>query len=126
MNTIDLRIGNHVIADGKVVKICAIMPLKIGYRTNPTHIGYRYLSDCHPIMLTDELLERLGFILIGDRFVKSVTLPDFIYIEKINMVEYQLCTNTLNYRMKKKIEYLHELETYHRLFTNTELKINEL
>lgn len=124
MKTNDLRIGNHVRIDGKIVKVCALTSMKLGYRTNPTNVAYRYISNCRPVPLTDKLLEKVGFTYFDGRFVKSVCVPDFIFIEMVHG-EYCLCADTINYQMKKTITTLHELETYYRLFTNTELKYKE-
>jgi len=59
----ELRIGNLVCYNGKVVKVKQITKHKIGYHTKPneTRMNYARLCDIEPIPITEELLLKIGF-----------------------------------------------------------------
>ena len=61
----ELRIGNLVNYNGKVVKVEQITKHKIGYHTKPneTRMNYARLCEIEPIPITEELLTKIGFIL---------------------------------------------------------------
>jgi hypothetical protein len=59
----ELRIGNLVCYNDKVVKVEQITKHKIGYHTKPneTRMNYARLCEIEPIPITDELLLKNGF-----------------------------------------------------------------
>lgn len=60
-----LRIGSHVLVDGKRVRVCGITKRKIGYHhpewRKEAHLCYARLNEVEPIAITPELLTGLGF-----------------------------------------------------------------
>lgn len=65
MKPTELRIGNLVMYNGKVVKVEQITKHKIGYHTKPneTRMNYARLCEIEPIPITEELLTKIGFML---------------------------------------------------------------
>ena len=59
----ELRIGNLVCYNGKMVTVKQITKHKIGYHTKPdkTIMNYARLCEIEPIPITEELLLKCGF-----------------------------------------------------------------
>lgn len=65
MKPTELRIGNLVLYEGKVVKVEQITRKKIGYHRykGETRMNYARLFEIEPIPITEDLLLKCGFFL---------------------------------------------------------------
>ena len=130
----ELRIGNLVCYNGKVVKVEQITKHKIGYHTKPneTRMNYARLCEIEPIPITEELLTKIGFILPehkefyvmcringkdnGIRLTKYFTFYNVeIFAEhpEVVMLEHTI----------KGLRFVHELQNAYYLVPGKELEI---
>lgn len=117
----ELRIGNLVNYNGKVVKVEQITKHKIGYHTKPneTRINYARLCEVEPIPITAELLQMYGFKkrIYSDRV--------FTYREKvIYFMEGSMCDiQTECNRATIMCTHFHDLQNAYQLVTKEELTL---
>lgn len=61
MNTRELRIGNFVRVDGRIVKVNGITRHKIGYAPEPNRERYARAREVKPVVITHEIFDRCRF-----------------------------------------------------------------
>ena len=133
----ELRVGNLVCYNGKVVKVEQITKHKIGYHTRPneTRMNYARLCEIEPIPITEELLLKTGFKKGGNgyfdyreyndelsiRFSENYTFIEYanLHFNPEDVTETNYCSslefpNTL---------HLHTLQNIWHLLTGEELEI---
>lgn len=117
----ELRIGNLVCYNCKVVRVKQITKHKIGYHTKPyeTRMNYARLCEIEPISIADELLLKNGFEQCG-------------YIFKALFIEMYEVTNGWHLHIDNEkfetaialtIKYLHQLQNALYLVIGEELEI---
>ena len=130
----ELRIGNFVNYNGKVVKVEQITKHKIGYHTKPkeTRMNYARLCEIEPIPITEEWLTKIGFILPehkefyaicringkdnGIRLTRYFNLWNaeiFASHPEVVMLEHTI----------KGLRFVHELQNAYQLVTGKDLEI---
>ena len=133
----ELRIGNLVCYNGKVVKVEQITKHKIGYHTKPneTRMNYARLCDIEPIPITEELLLKIGFKKERDGYLHYSDHNDEFSIKFVlgyAFIEYaNLCFNPedvteTNYGSSLEFPnslHLHTLQNIWYLLTGKELEI---
>jgi len=113
----ELRIGNSVMCEGKILTVKAIEHNPVTDRwyvkvyENYSQIKCEYLE---PIPITEELLVKMGF--------------EHTHIEFVLDSEFQWNNNILRYNQRNigiflKCDYLHELQNAFKILTNQELTI---
>lgn len=113
INANELRIGNYILHDNNFIEVFEIPYLididenKEGYLVNSV-----WLSECSPMPITTEILEKFGFV--------SNPYRDRYEYHDIH-VEYCGFRNILWIKGDPHIEYLHQLQNYVFANTNTEL-----
>lgn len=75
MKPTDLQIGNLVSLSGQTVKVRSITKKKVGVLTSneSTRLHYARLFDVEPIPITEEWLEKNGFIRVVDKLDGYIT-----------------------------------------------------
>lgn len=75
MKANELQIRNLVSLSGQAVKVRSITKKKVGVLTDSesTRLHYARLFEIEPIPITEEWLEKNGFILISDEMDRSYT-----------------------------------------------------
>lgn len=115
-----LRIGSHVLAGGKRIRICGITKRKVGYHLmgKPCE-RLTYVRDCEvePIPITPDLLAELGFQYRDNTYWERWFLGGFD-------IERKEGSSYFDYNSEIRLEYLHELEDLYYLIYGVEL-INE-
>lgn len=127
-----LRIGSHVLAGGKRIRICGITKRKVGYHLigKPCErLTYVMACEVEPIPITPELLKELGFEELKSnppkdpevrRNTDGIKLPK-IYLKTIGNAEIRMVdTYGKDWRIQAYmdgyvvifgcVEYLHEVE----------------
>lgn len=125
----ELKIGNLVCYNGKVVKVEQVTKRKIGYHTKPneTRLNYARLCEIEPIPITEKLLrKRIGgdkvtyFISHGNSMLTFKKLDDALWDVLIQV-------SLPNYREIRQyvynIQYIHQLQNAYYLATDKELEI---
>lgn len=77
-----LRIGSHVLVNGKRVRVCGITQRKIGYHATGKpgeHLRYARLNEVEPIPITPDLLKELGLEERRTEYLYGA--PDVWYID---------------------------------------------
>lgn len=137
MKAQELRIGNLVCYNGKVVKVKQVTKRKIGYHTKPneTRLNYARLCEIEPIPITDELLLGTGFKKDRNGYFSYKEYNDELSIRfssNYTFIEYaNLCFNPedvteTNYSGNLAFPntlHLHTLQNIWHLFTGKELEI---
>jgi hypothetical protein len=137
MKPTELRIGNLVMYNGKVVKVEQITKHKIGYHTKPneTRMNYARLCEIEPIPITEELLLKIGFKKDRNGYFNYEEYDDELSIrfsENYTFIEYaNLCFNPedvteTNYGSSLEFPntlHLHTLQNIWYLLTGKELEI---
>lgn len=103
----ELRIGNNILDDGKVIQVTAATIMDI----------VQYRIDYDPIPLTPEILGKCGFIKIKNTEYYIVSNKDAGTILIVNVInnEYSLSCFPVTF------QYLHQLQNIAYFLTNTEL-----
>lgn len=130
----ELRIGNLVNYNGKVVKVEQLTKHKIGYHTKPneTRLNYARLCEIEPIPITEEWLTTIGFILPEHkefyvmcringkdnsirltRYFNLWNAEIFVSHPEVVMLEHTI----------KGLRFVHELQNAYYLATGKELEI---
>lgn len=135
MKAHELRVGNLVNYNGKVVKVEQITKRKIGYHTKPneTRMNYARLCEVEPIPITDELLLKNGFELTDKPIVKTDLRlqPHFVYRKSIEDTNIDIDPVQLfifqrgigNMVNICDVRHLHQLQNAYYLAANKELEI---
>lgn len=58
----DIRIGDYLLADGKVIQVAAIHQKKVGYHNQPNKLTWVRLDRLDYIKITPETLMAFGFV----------------------------------------------------------------
>lgn len=133
----ELRIGNLVNYNGKVVKVEQITKHKIGYHTKPneTRMNYAMLCEIKPIPITEELLfktglkkDRNGYFNYSDHDDElSIKFSEnYTFIEYANLFHCPEDVTETNYSSSLEFpntQHLHTLQNIWHLLTGKELKI---
>lgn len=133
----ELRIGNLVCYNGKVVKVEQITKHKIGYHTklNETRMNYARLCEIEPIRITDELLLKIGFKKERDGYLHysdhndefSIRFSEnYTFIEYANLFHCPEDVTETNYCSSLEFPntlHLHMLQNIWHLLTGKELEI---
>lgn len=121
----ELRIGNLVMYNGKVVKVEQITKHKIGYHTKPneTRMNYVRLCEIEPIPITEELLTKSGFVkwINSDKiFVHEEGMLSTVYFIESTMIYFRTEDNDATILCK----HLHQLQNAYYWVAGKELEIN--
>lgn len=130
----ELSIGNLVCYNGKVVKIEQITKRKIGYHTKPneTRMNYARLCEIKPILITEERLTKIGFILPEHKefYVmccingkdNSIRLTRYFNLWNAEIFashsEFVMLEHTI-----KGLRFVHEMQNAYQLVTKEELTL---
>lgn len=115
-----LRIGSHVLADGKRIRICGITKRKVGYHLmgkSCERLTYVRACEVEPIPITPELLKELGFEYKREGCWEHWWKDGFD-------LQHRDESEHWHFHGDIGIEYLHELEDLYYLIYGVEL-INE-
>ena len=117
----ELKIGNLLCYNGKVVRVEQITKHKIGYHTKPneTRLNYARLCEIEPISITEELLLKNNFEQYGYLF-KSLFIE--IY-ETPNGWHLHVDNERFETALLMPIKHLHQLQNAYYLATGKELEI---
>lgn len=117
----ELKIGNLVCYNGKVVKVEQVTKRKIGYHTKPneTRLNYAKLCEIKPIPITEEMLlknnfEQCGY-LFKTLFIEMYEVPNGWHLHIDNEKFETVIALT--------IKYVHQLQNAYYLATGKELEI---
>ena len=121
MKPTELRIGNLVCYNGKVVKVEQITKHKIGYHTEPneTRMNYARLCEIEPIPITEELLLKNGFEQC-DYMFKTLF---FEMYEVENGWHLHIDNDKFETAIALTIKYLHQMQNAYHLVAGKELEI---
>ena len=124
MKPTELRIGNLVCYNGKVVKVEQITKHKIGYHTKPneTRMNYARLCEIEPIPITEEWLTKIGFVkrIYSDKiFAYGGGMLSTVYFIESTMIDIRTEDNDATILCK----HLHQLQNAYYLVTGKELEI---
>lgn len=121
MKPTELRIGNLVMYNGKVVKVEQITKHKIGYHTKPneTRMNYARLCEIEPIPITDELLLKNGFEQC-DYMFKTLFIEMY---EVTNGWHLHIDNEHFETALSITIKYVHHLQNAYQLVTGKDLEI---
>lgn len=133
----ELKIGNLVCYNGEVVTVKQITKHKIGYHTKPyeTRMCYTRLCEIEPILITEELLLKIGFKKGRNGYFNYRECNDELsirFIPNYTFIEYaNLCFNPedvteTNYSSSLEFPntlHLHTLQNIWHLLTGKELEI---
>lgn len=134
MKPTELRIGNLVMYEGKVVKVEQITRKKIGYHRykGETRMNYARLCEVEPIPITEELLLKVGFLLpehkefyallnINGRD-EAIRITKYFTSYNVEIFaehpDFVLLEHTI-----KDIRYVHDLQNVYQLVTKEELTL---
>lgn len=119
MKAEELLIGDWLFYKSQIAafpfKVEQITKKKVGYHAEPgdNRIYYLRLSECNPIPLTPDGLERNGFVnRAQDLYVLTIDNGVYPYPSMI-FVEYNILTKSLfinDMMLPKPVQYLHELQ----------------
>lgn len=117
----ELRIGNLVCYNGKVVKVEQITKHKIGYHTksNETRMNYARLCEIEPIPITEEWLTKCEF----DEPCDGVYEHNYEEFEVTKEVENWWVTWNGGSDFWFRIKHIHQLQNAYYLVTGKELEI---
>jgi hypothetical protein len=130
----ELRIGNLVCYNGKVVKVEQVTKRKIGYHTKPneTRMNYARLCEIEPIPITEELLLKTGFLLPEHKefYVmcringkdNSIRLTRYFNLWNAEIFASHPEVVMLEHTIKG-LRFVHELQNAYYLVTGKELEI---
>lgn len=123
MKADELRRNNLVSYKGEIIKIEQITKRKIGYfkEPNKTRMYYARLVDIYPIPITEQILDRCGFIHYATSYARDRDRTEIWETVKgwfliINNYERESSVNLL-------IKHLHQLQNAYYLASNTEIDI---
>lgn len=134
MKPTELRIGNLVLYEGKVVKVEQITKKKIGFHRceGETRMNYARLYEIEPIPITEELLTKIGFILPEHKefYVmcringkdNSIRLTRYFNLWNAEIFASHPEVVMLEHTIKG-LRFLHELQNAYYLVTGKELEI---
>lgn len=134
MKPTELRIGNLVLYEGKVVKVEQITKHKIGYHTKPneTRMNYARLWEVEPIPITEEWLTKIGFILPEHKefYVmcringkdNSIRLTRYFNLWNAEIFASHPEVVMLEHTIKG-LRFVHDLQNAYQLITGKELEI---
>ena len=122
MKPTELRIGNLVMYNGKVVRVEQITKNKIGYHRykGETRMNYARLCKIEPIPITEELLTKIGFIkrIYSDKiFAYGEGMLSTVYFIESTMIDIETKDNGATILCK----HLHQLQNAYHLVTGKEL-----
>lgn len=120
MNTNELRIGNWIRAEGQMAKVLGISPTG-RIKVSGERKGWIYASDCHPIRLNYEVLEKFGFERGGKNWYQhkdKVVIRHSINEEHEYYLEEGLHT--------RGIGYLHQLQNWLFMLRGEEINMELL
>lgn len=128
MKPTELRIGNLVMYNGKVVRVEQITKHKIGYHTKPYEMGMNYarLCEIEPIPITEELLKKNGFEIdqniteyeLLSCYERRITAYEVKYGWHFHIDDEEYCTCFSN-----TLKYIHDLQNAFYLVTGKDLEI---
>jgi len=122
-----LRLGNFVLVENDYEEVVGINKYEITCRLDETSHGINQsIKDIKPIILTEKWLLRFGF---------SKEIFNALYIGKeVNGKYFTLYTeDNINYyffyesdgvKMKRKVDYVHQLQNLYFFLTDKELVLN--
>lgn len=116
MKVEDLRIGNLVYHDGKIVKVVGIDKKHVNILKDPLQKYFHVvpIDALEPIPLTDEILVNIGF----------KRLPWGLIIGKLLFKDHNKCTYLeleIGNGLRVKVIHLHQLQNLYYSLTNKEL-----
>ena len=141
MKPTELRIGNLVLYEGKVVKVEQITKKKIGFHRyeGETRMNYARLQEVEPILITKELLQMNGFCeiqketygelcgLVWNEYRKEIEGViidiDIKHKQPHEYIKVHIFNKTLN-TIKKRELYVHDLQNAYNLVTKQELTLH--
>lgn len=132
MKPTELRIGNLINYNGKVVKVEQITKRKIGYHTKPneTRMNYARLCEIGPIPITKKLLEKNGFKPYTEEhnaYTLDLDINRRVWMFKntygwtLQYVRYGVGYNDIV--SKNIVMFVHDLQNAYQLVTGEELEI---
>ena len=130
MKARELQIGDLLYYKGKFnafpFKVESITKKKVGYHAEPNEHRMYYLrwSDCEPILLTPEILEKNGFkwLLRDSKYITYCIKESTIHVTKYKVTgEWLICAGASGSATKRFVEvscvnYVHELQHALRLY----------
>jgi hypothetical protein len=124
MNAQDLRIGNYISYGGVICTVVDVLCDSVNTKLNE---GILY-SDIEPILLTKELLFKVGFEIDGvfcDYILRLCDEKMLGYSLEYNMVYLAQHYKGQHFRDVNlgEFKYLHDLQNLYYILTETELKI---
>lgn len=124
MKPTELRIGNLVLYEGRVVKVEQITKKKIGYHRyeGETRMNYARLQEVEPIPITEELLTKIGFVkrIYSDKiFAYGEGMLSTVYFIESTMIDIETEDNGATIRCT----HLHQLQNAYYLVTKQELTL---
>ncbi|MCT3817131.1 hypothetical protein HZQ56_14345 [Elizabethkingia anophelis] len=118
MNKQELRIGNYIEYNGKVITVSDIY-LSTGIIAKKEYtVNGRLISDVNPLLLSDEYLSKLGFSKNKIGYTKTTSLDRLI---AIGFGSDSITIN--NVRFQNQIKYVHQLQNLYFALTGEELTI---
>ena len=117
----ELRIGNLVNYNGKVVKVEQVTKKKIGYHRHKgeTRMNYARLCEIEPIPITDELLLKNGFEQCG--YIFKTLFFEMYEVE--NGWHLHIDNDKFETAIALTIKHQHQLQNAYFLVTGKELEI---
>lgn len=146
LNSSDLMIGNYLQKDGVIHQVIAISgsitDSKKGIKKAATirtdkSSEYMFLDHFEPILITKDVLKRLGFITYTDKskLIHSECNKCIVYIDKNKYFEVYLYSkkndNTNNYYQEgidfpiDNVKFLHEVQNIYKINAKFALKLKK-
>lgn len=134
----DLRIGNYLKYNSKIVEVFGLRPRYIEYYDEDEFLVGDNPEYFEPIELTEELLVKIGFELVNTKRLAGYELVKELENNVYEFFVFKIFDNNdtlLNIRKqkgggfeygeftKRGIKYLHELQNAYYLLTNEELEV---
>ena len=120
----DLRIGNYLKYNNKIVRVFELHPRYIGFDNEENFVVGDNPEYFDPIELTEEVLLKIGFKKDPIITQYNKEIDDFLisYIDGVNGCLLSIQGKKSQF-YKYDIKYLHELQNAYFLLTNQEMEI---
>lgn len=125
VSTLDLRVGNWVIASDVIGRITSVSETEVVFEGLENAVKQ---EDLHPVPLTKELLEKSGFRQLKqtDLFEK-IPLEGFTYkLHAQRVMIFHPGDNTLCHWLNTRIVFVHQLQNLYYCLTGREIYFETL
>lgn len=121
----DLRIGNYLKYNSKIVEVFGLRPRYIEYYDEDEFLVGDNPEYFEPIELTEELLVKIGF----EKFEKLFRMKlrefhlDYFIVVGVLRIYKKITDCYFDKNLEIKCEFLHQLQNAYYLLTNEELEV---